>query len=504
MDSDTSENDNRSPDEAKENSISSRMEFPQDNKLDRECIWTCLEPTGVSGIERRELWTLRGMIGAVGYFDGEKQNTIGSGVMVAPGLFLTATHVFDGLVHQPFLFSFVDNTTMRIWMVEDFHAQQFKMELVPFQSGKPKFSDVCVASCSPFSNFSDSQPFCFPCIEVCIPKIGERLWTVGYREQSNDGAPLVDCFTSSGLVTEIYMNGRGAFLKGPCIEIAMAAVGGMSGGPVFNCKGKLVGVISTSFDGEEGMQGPTYVSFIWPALLSRVRAPWPEDYWPDLTAGLQIRTRDRGASIYGSAQWGDKGAIRVTFSEQSSGSLVELLKKCNLASDSEADLSDISYKLFEDYLEENGVRYIKTLQRGTLGTLLEDNVPSEIGALMNCNEVDCFEGMEDLKVNSIEQLEDGNLGIEALFNLRRVELTVSITKADDNYLLHKIEETGYFYDPQIDDGEVTYKTCIRPYFRVTFTIDSKQRSCKHFRALALSLPEEKRRRKQSSESISNC
>ena len=91
-----------------------------------------------------------------------------------------------------------------------------------------------------------------------MPKIGERLWTVGYREKSNDGVPMIGCFTSSGLVTELYLDGRGSHMKGPCVEVAMNVVGGMSGGPVFNSAGKIVGVISSGFDGGENTFGPSY------------------------------------------------------------------------------------------------------------------------------------------------------------------------------------------------------------------------------------------------------
>lgn len=226
MHSNKDKSDAHEADGVKENSFQARMELPKHNSLDKECKWVCPEFSPITGIGEGDLWTLKGLIVAIGFIDDQKQQVIGSGVMVAPGLCLTATHVLEGLTNQPFLHSFVTKTAMRIWIVEDFHAQAFKVELVPFQASKRKFSDVCVLSCSPFSAFSDDEPFYFAPIEASIPKIGERFWTVGYREKANDGVPMIGCFTSSGLVTEIYLNGRGSFMKGPCVEVAMNVVGG--------------------------------------------------------------------------------------------------------------------------------------------------------------------------------------------------------------------------------------------------------------------------------------
>lgn len=479
-------------DKAIKNSVQARMELPKHNTLDKECRWVCPEFQPISGIGEQDLWALNGLIVAIGFIDDQKQQVIGSGVMVAPGLCLTATHVLEGMTNQPFLYSFVNKSALRIWIVEDFHTQEFKVELVPFQALKSRFSDVCIISCSPFSSFADSQPIFFGQIQANIPKIGERLWTVGYREKSNDGVPTIGSFDSSGLVTELYYDGRGSHIKGPCVEVGMSVLGGMSGGAVFNSEGKIVGVITSGLDEGDNASGLTYVSLVWPALLSTVHAPWPENHWPNEAAGLQVVANNGSARVFGSGRWGDDGAIHIKFPEQSDESMISLLRKSNIITDSDADLSEISYKMFEEYLENEGVNHMKTLRKERLGTLIENSVPSEIGSLFKFVDVDCFEGMEDLDVRSMLKLEDGNLGVEATFNLRRVEISVSIQKADDDELRSKIEETKYFYDPETNNNEVIYRSCIRPYFRVTFTLNTTQQCCENIRILALSLPEERR------------
>ena len=89
-----------------------------------------------------------------------------------------------------------------------------------------------------------------------IPKIGERICTYSYPNKpgftNNIGTTMnVDKAWYEGSVTAHFPLGRDKLLlPGPCIEAKMAAPGGTSGGPVFNERGHIFGVISTSFDGD--------------------------------------------------------------------------------------------------------------------------------------------------------------------------------------------------------------------------------------------------------------
>lgn len=49
---------------------------------------------------------------------------------------------------------------------------------------------------------------------------------------------------TSGLVTDCFPQGRGERMPASCIEVAMDSIGGMSGGPVVNDEGWLVGICS--------------------------------------------------------------------------------------------------------------------------------------------------------------------------------------------------------------------------------------------------------------------
>ena len=82
-----------------------------------------------------------------------------------------------------------------------------------------------------------------------------------------------------GEVTQYYLDGR-PNLPGPHIELRCAAGPGLSGGPAFDQHGRVVGLLSTSFDFQDDL-GPSYVSLLFPALVLKITPT----FLPDLYAG---------------------------------------------------------------------------------------------------------------------------------------------------------------------------------------------------------------------------
>jgi hypothetical protein len=134
-------------------SIQVTFEHPESNKLDRKCRWIVPELNAVDAIGELELWALRGLIVAIGFFNDEQNRIIGSGVMIAPGLCLTATHVMQEMHDKNALaYSFPDVNNMRIWVAKDFSAQQkVSIEIIPFQKKSPRYMDVGILSLAPSS-----------------------------------------------------------------------------------------------------------------------------------------------------------------------------------------------------------------------------------------------------------------------------------------------------------------------------------------------------------------
>ncbi|MGO9238770.1 MAG: hypothetical protein ACLP4V_33465, partial [Methylocella sp.] len=51
----------------------------------------------------------------------------------------------------------------------------------------------------------------------------------------------------------------------------------MSGGPAFDKNGKLIGILTSSFEAEDDL-GPSYVSLLWPALVVTIVPAWLQQF----------------------------------------------------------------------------------------------------------------------------------------------------------------------------------------------------------------------------------
>ena len=262
-------------------------------------------------VDLDSLHIMDGLVLAFGFIDDRGANSYGSGIMVAPGLLVTATHVAEETKGTAGMaFSFLSSGKMRLWSPHQVHILTGpRNDVLMNGDDRRRVSDVTLCSCYPMSDVALDQPLLMAHLEVAIPKIGERLWAVGYRETAREDAPSMAMLCSSGLVTAVYLEGRGTLLPGPCIEIGMNTVGGMSGGPVFNTLGHVIGIVSTSIEADD-LLGPTYVSLIWPALVGEVDAPWPKEYWPNGEASLKLANSLGFARIHGEVEMDGNGGFK--------------------------------------------------------------------------------------------------------------------------------------------------------------------------------------------------
>lgn len=262
--------------------------------------------------EMGSLSVMDGLVLAFGFIDDSRANACGSGIMVAPGVIVTATHVTEETAGTSGMaYSFHSDGRMRLWAPDERHVLYGVIDS-PQLFGEPRrrISDVCLVSCRLMSEQSKEHPLRMAQIEIAVPAVGERLWAVGYRETTHDDIPGMSMFCSSGIVTACHLNGRGDHLPGPCVEVAMNAVGGMSGGPVFNAEGHLVGIVSSSYEADDFL-GPTFVSLIWPAVVGEVTARWPCGFWPSNYVSLKLARELGYAKVHGDVSIDENGVFSI-------------------------------------------------------------------------------------------------------------------------------------------------------------------------------------------------
>ncbi len=463
--------------------VSAKIEYPETYKLVNKCEWINTKFAAHDGIEEHTLWTFKGLIVALGFIDGDRQFIIGSGVMVAPGLCLTATHVIEELKEKNgFLYTFQNESSMNIWTLIDYHALQTQKSEVFILGPQDKYSDVSILSYIPFSKHRVDLPYLYAPLEVSLPKIGERLWAVGYREIHNDGVPSISFFITSGLVTEQYSKGRGAHLQGACIEVSMKAMGGMSGGPVFNEKGNVIGVISTCIEGTEDNKGPTYITLMWPAMTSSIYCPWPESLWPEDNAGLLTKIETNGAKVEGNAVESDNNSFNIKFPKISQNTIHAIFKKSGEPlSTKYNDLYEYEHELFDDYLEEEGLLYLKNLSHHELSQIWVEPRFSEQLKLFTPIDSETYDGVEDITINSATLLESGSIGLDISFDIQGVFLTLKMDASEYSYHKNNHSFSGGFHNFENHGDYITYQHYIRPYFRVTLNYNPTLELCEEIR-----------------------
>jgi hypothetical protein len=228
------------------------------------------------------------VIAVAGFFD-DQLIIMGSGVMIAPNLMLTATHVLDEFPREgsgPVFLTFLESGA-RAWIPAGVVTTSGQSEYRKPGEDRKFVSDLSLVSCALHSDAHASHPLLLAPLELRLPLPGERLWAVGFKHGAidEDVTPISPTITS-GIVTACFPNGRGERMPSSCVEVAMETLGGMSGGPVYNDDGRVVGIVSSSLEG-----GPTYITLVWDAMRISVDTP-PLGVWlsetMDLFKGMEL------------------------------------------------------------------------------------------------------------------------------------------------------------------------------------------------------------------------
>lgn len=200
----------------------------------------------------------------------------GSAFLVAPGIAICATHVLHE--HIPNLMASQSQLMavgfgifgLQLWQVREVTALNN--------------SDLTILGLEYASDIPPSRNFNQLVMTTRVPPIGEKVTIVGVvpgskEATAHDGGDIelgVQVMLSQGPVTQHYLAGRDrTLMPGSCIEAGCHTWGSMSGGPVFDQSGRLVGLLSSSLE-SEALDGPSWISLLWPALGTAFKGGWPQ------------------------------------------------------------------------------------------------------------------------------------------------------------------------------------------------------------------------------------
>ena len=175
--------------------------------------------------------------------------------------------------------------------------------------------DISIIGLEYAAKFPPSRAFNRASITTRLPRLGEELFVVGFRADAAHFTTAVRqlykgrVLVAGGNVTQRYPTAEGrdrSFINFPSLELDCPSLGGMSGGPVFDMQGFLVGLLSSSFTTEDG-GGPSYVSLLYPALGHRFSGGWPASFFSKPASLLDLST--------GLCSIDRPGAIKVTYDD---------------------------------------------------------------------------------------------------------------------------------------------------------------------------------------------
>src|ERR1035441_3275971 len=211
---------------------------------------------------------------------------IGSGVFVADRLIMTVKHVVKGywqLYGNP-------NVVLERQGKKTADFEMFAVQ-APGSSAEPAlwaarkialcpYSDLALISVEPVDELAKAQQVLkAPTLSILPPVKGENVAAFGYASTSTateEGQQIkfpLNPSTSVGVVTEVYPESRdSALLSFPSFEMKTHFIGGMSGGPIFNEKGELCGLICSGYDDAPVAYGVV----LWPMTGIRIEHTIPE------------------------------------------------------------------------------------------------------------------------------------------------------------------------------------------------------------------------------------
>lgn len=201
---------------------------------------------------------------------------VGTAIVIAPNLILTAKHVVEGIWEMYHLrrsnkqsdsaliaFQVLPGATGALWYAKNAYFS-------------PHDADLVLLDIFPYSESASIHQWRKVVINFAPVRVDQVVLGFGYSggliQASSDNQSALrwdaDPRTTQGRVIAVHHARRErGFLKFPCFEMSARTEHGMSGGPLFDDQGRLCGLIcGGGFDQDDGT-AIRYGTSLWPLLL---------------------------------------------------------------------------------------------------------------------------------------------------------------------------------------------------------------------------------------------
>lgn len=216
----------------------------------------------------------------------------GTAIMVGPMLAMTARHVLEDYFeeydntnfnHEPieitagFTVMAMHHETGATWECNKFY----------FLHGRP---DIVFIHLRYYNDLSKTVQVNTPIVDLNVPKEGEMIYAFGYIAPENDAdknnenriqfGPTTDsirigAFSEGSIIKVHEMYRDTGRLNWPCFHTNARFDGGMSGGPIFNMKHKLIGLVCSNMppsnDEEDHV---SYGTLLYPSMIIPMAIPY--------------------------------------------------------------------------------------------------------------------------------------------------------------------------------------------------------------------------------------
>lgn len=221
-----------------------------------------------------------GSLIAIGLRSESSTQLLGSGVIVGPGLAVTATHIFSDNLDElnsgslsPFAIG-VRGHAADIWQITSINLDPA--------------DDTAYVSITLISPIPKGWEFRAVPLTTRCPQEGEVLAVIGFRfpeelvrsAQEPHESALGALYISRGPVSEVFPTRRDEHLLNyPSFQIECGVLPSMSGGAILDASGHLIGIVSRGLSTTDG-ETLTFGSWLAPTMGRQLTLPWPPGMYP--------------------------------------------------------------------------------------------------------------------------------------------------------------------------------------------------------------------------------